>query len=492
MLDRAGVCTLFRLMYMPLTGKTRNLVHETLTNVCANRVNRFEVLSILLLILREASSGVTSLEKSYNQLSQRAKSTSFSSKTPQQGKRFTLPSSNVVTPLLVIQQCLSVLSYLTSYCAHTAWFFLTEHDVFSSLKIKAKGKGKGKDAPGHEFAINALLSLLEKTTIMESPTCMEQLASILSAITQPLTMLARKEREKQEAEAKEKEEKEKKETEKAAVPSIEAPEAQPSGQAQQTTEDTEMTDAGADKPTEGEAKEHKEEKHKKQRLPAPPHVPEHNLRLVVHILSAHECNGRTFRDTLSTINNLSSIPGAKEIIGRELLSQSKALSQSLLVDLAEFQPHVTQARSGTDIHGLALSKFSPASSDQAKLLRVLTALDYLFDPSRAENKKKEGQVDFGDEVLKVLYESPELTPLWAKLSDCLSAIKDKEGMLNVATILLPLIESLMVVCKNTTLKDTPFTRAYRENSVSTPPPEAGLEGLFFKFTEDHRKILNEL
>src|SRR5204862_7936983 len=43
----------------------------------------------------------------------------------------------------------------------------------------------------------------------------------------------------------------------------------------------------------------------------PPVVPEHNLRLVINILAAHECSARTFRDTLSTMNNLSAIPGAK-------------------------------------------------------------------------------------------------------------------------------------------------------------------------------------
>lgn len=52
----------------------------------------------------------------------------------------------------------------------------------------------------------------------------------------------------------------------------------------------------------------------------------------------------------------------------------------------------------------------------------------------------------------------------------------------------------MVVCKNTTLKDTSIARNSRELSVSTTSADAGLnmEGLFFRFTEDHRKILNEL
>ena len=67
-------------------------------------------------------------------------------------------------------------------------------------------------------------------------------------------------------------------------------------------------------------------------------------------------------------------------------------------------------------------------------------------------------------------------------------------MLNVATILLPLIEALMVVCKNTTLKDTPISRTQhgKEMLLTSPPPESQMESLFYTFTEEHRKILNDL
>ena len=101
------------------------------------------------------------------------------------------------------------------------------------------------------------------------------------------------------------------------------------------------------------------------------------------------------------------------------------------------------------------------------------------------------------EVLKSLYESATFFPLWRKLSACLSAIQEKPGMLGVATILQPLIESLMLVCKNTSLKDAPPSRQLREQSVTTPatevPPKLDtLESMFFNFTTEHRKILNEL
>ena len=224
---------------------------------------------------------------------------------------------------------------------------------------------------------------------------------------------------------------------------------------------------------------------------------------MVNILAARECSAKTFRDTLSTINNLSGIPGAKEVFGKGLVEQAQRLGKSILQDLDELVPQIKQAESGTEIQGVALAKFSPASSDQAKLLRVLTALDYLFDPKRNDGKTKpvaddeaNGEASTAKEVkediLTTLYENTTFGTLWAKLSECLSSIQQGDGMLNVATILLPLVEALMVVCKNTTLKDVPLTKAAKDFAITSPPPESYMENLFFRFTEDHRKILNDL
>ncbi|KAJ9234890.1 hypothetical protein DTO169E5_6357 [Paecilomyces variotii] len=482
MLDKAGVATLLRLMFMPLQGNARHQLNDILHNVCENRQNRIEVISLLLSILQDGSTDVSAVERSFAQLSLRAK-TPAAQKTPQPVKRTlsfqtTASANNEVTPLMVVQQCLGALSFLTQFNAHIAWFFLTEHESASALKLKSFRKGKGKENRANRFALNTLLSLLDRKLIMESPTCMEQLSGLLSSITQPLTLLLRREKEKQE-EAKGKEPEAAAGQEEEKRPSIEGGAA-----------DTTMTEAA---PLEA-AKPAEDEKPKRRTI-EPPVVPETNLNKVVHILAARECNGKTFRETLSTINNLSAIPGAKDVIGKELISQAQALSMTIQSDLDELLQHIHQANSGTEMQGLALSKFSPPSSDQTKLLRVLTALDYLFDPNRVDRTKgAEPESAAKEDILKTLYESSAFGPLWAKLSDCLTVIRQKENMLNVATILLPLIESLMVVCKNTTLKDAPISRYVREHSVSSPPPETGsaMENLFFRFTEEHRKILNEL
>ena len=227
-------------------------------------------------------------------------------------------------------------------------------------------------------------------------------------------------------------------------------------------------------------------------------MPEVNLRLVAKILAARECNSKVFQETLNVISNLSPIPGAKEVFGQELLGIAKDLASSTLHDLTSLTVQVSKASSPTDVQGIALAKFSPASSDQTKLLRALTALDYLFDPSRDSRDKPESAAEAlepaqKEDILLTLYEDRAFAPLWEKLSECLTVIRQRGNMLNIATTLLPLIESLMVVCKNTTLKEMPLSKMMpKEFALSSPPPESRMENLFFNFTEEHRKILNDL
>lgn len=525
MLDKAGVATLLRLMFIPQQGSSRHSLHGILLDVSQNRQNRAEVVSLLLSVLQDGSADVHAVERSFTHLSLRAKPQAVQ-KTPQTPKRtltsqMTSLNNTEMTPLMVIQQCLSALVHLTQYNPHITTFFLTEHDTSSGLKGKPSRKGKGKETKASKYALNALLSLIDRKLIMESSSCMEQLASILQSVTYPLIMLNRKDKEKHDGETVNE------------IPSDSADanfpnvtDAEASGQeGQQPDASTEMPDVQSTVPSDDQEavlapanplnteapidpelrhddqeKVIDEETDKKQRTLTPPTIPEENLRLVVSILAARECSARTFRDTLSTINNLSAIPGATDVFGKGLIEQAQALAQAILGDLDKLVPQIEQAESGTDIQAMALAKFSPASSDQAKLLRVLTALNYLFDPSQNYDKTKSAQYiksqirrasHFKEDLLSSFYENPTFVSLWTKLSDCLSVIRQGEGMLNIATILLPLIEALMVVCKNTTF-NAPLVRAAKEFAVTSPPPESRMENLFFRFTEDHRKILNDL
>ncbi|KAF2806197.1 uncharacterized protein BDZ99DRAFT_91844 [Mytilinidion resinicola] len=511
MLDKAGVATLLRLMFIPQTGSSKQSLNSVLKSVCENRQNRAEVISILLSILQDGSADINAVERSFTQLSLRAKQPA-SQKTPQPLKRSLtgqFPTGTEVSPLMVVQQCLNTLVYLTGTNPHISNFFLSEHETAVGFKSRANRKGKAKETKATKYPLNALLSLLDRKLIIESSTIMEQLATLLCSITQPLQALLKKEKEKPAEEKKDGDN----EDEIQATPDQATTSAQPGTG---TSGDTEMTSApnvvqpiqataeGETSTSEPQAPAAEaadaEDKAKKARALVPPDVPDYNLRLVAKILAARECSSKTFKDTLSVINNLSPIPGAKEVFGKELIDIAQSLGQSILRDLEDLTAQISKAESPTDVQGMALSNFSPASSDQAKLLRVLTALDYLFDPKRAEIQDKPSssgvealESSQKDDILTTLYENSTFGPLWNKLSECLAAIRRRGNMLNIATILLPLIEVLMVVCKNTTLKDAPLGKMHaKEFALSSPPPESKMETLFFTFTEDHRKILNDL
>lgn len=530
MLDKAGVATLLRLMFIPQQGSSRQSLNGILLDVSQNRQNRAEVVSLLLSVLQDGSADFSAVERSFAHLSLRAKPTPLQ-KTPPLKRALSgqITSTNNIemTPLMVIQQCLSALVSLTQYNNQIPSFFLTEHEISSGLKSKSSRKGKGKEGKASKYALNALLSLLDRKLIMESSTCMEQLSSLLESVTHPLAMLLRKEKEKPEESKKVTElpsdeahadvaeppnlegtlpaleEISSTTNEEVTVDSTNSPMPDAPAEILEETPVVELAPNASSVDLDPKTEEVKEphEKVKRQHTLTPPVVPEENLRLVVTILAARECTSKTFRDTLSTINNLSAIPEAKKIFGQGLIEQAQDLAQSILGDLDELVPQIQNAESGADIQGLALTKFSPASSDQAKLLRVLTALDYLFDPKRNGGKTKPAEDDkssqgesshLKEDLLTTLYENRTFKLLWSKVSDCLSVIRQGEGMLNVASILLPLIEALMVVCKNTTIKDAPLMKVVKDFSVASPPPESRMENLFFRFTEDHRKILNDL
>jgi E3 ubiquitin-protein ligase HUWE1 len=508
MLDKAGVATLLRLMFIPQQGSAKTSLSSILRYVCENRQNRAEVISILLSILQDGSADVNAVERSFAQLSIRAKQPQQpADKTPKISRKNGALSINAdVSPLMVVQQCLNTLTQLCEKNPAVWQFFLTEHETGVGFKNRGNRKGKAKDtkdAKATRFPVNALLTLLDRKLIVESSSIMEQLTALLKHITHPLHGL-KGDKEKA-ADESEKHGETATEPGRAADLAAIVPEAQSEGQDTEMTAAPEAPAQSDDAANEGEGSTAKaaepkaeEDKSKRHRPLIPPEIPENNLRLVAKILAARECNSKVFQETLSVISNLSPIPGAKEIFGHELLGIAKDLARSTLSDLSSLTVQVSKAESPTDVQGIALAKFSPASSDQTKLLRALTALDYLFDPSRDSKDKPEARAEAlepaqKEDILLSLYEDAAFAPLWEKLSGCLTVIRQRGNMLNIATTLLPLIESLMVVCKNTTLKEIPLAKMLpKEFALSSPPPESKMENLFFNFTEEHRKILNDL
>lgn len=499
MLDKAGVATLLRLMFIAQQGSIRSYLFSVFADVCENRQTRLEVVTTLIALLLEGSLDMSAVERSFSQLSLKARKPKDKAekdaeqKTPQSLKRSLtvlgnsgasgLQTNSETSPLLIVQQCLDLLVDLSTKNPHIQWLFLTEHETVGAMLKRSLGRrGKVKDPKAQRYAINALLSLLDRDVVMESSVVMNHLADLLNRVTLPLQNLERRRKEaEEEAEGKE-------ETKTEETP------AEQSGVNASSTDNNEATVVEAEsseKADESKDKEKKELAQKKLRQLQPPVIPPSNLVLAVRIFVARECSSKTFQNTISTIKNLSAIPGAKSVFGHELVHQARLLSENIVSDLDDLLPHIEKASSGTEIQGIALAKFSPGASEQNKLLRVLTALDHLFDSKKKADaaeldKAKAERAD----LVTSLYHNSTFSAMWDKLSACLSAIRKRENMLNVATILLPLIESLMVVCKNTTTSDDPSH--CKDMVLSSPAPESRTASLFFSFTEEHRRILNEL
>lgn len=91
-----------------------------------------------------------------------------------------------------------------------------------------------------------------------------------------------------------------------------------------------------------------------------------------------------------------------------------------------------------------------------------------------------------------VYSSFHFAALWAKLSECLAIVAENESLNDVATVLLPVIEALMVVSRYAGHK--PILDV-AQGSLSPRSPSATLEGsedVFLTFTDTHKKILNDL
>ncbi|GJD05528.1 HECT-domain-containing protein [Colletotrichum higginsianum] len=345
------------------------------------------------------------VERSFSQLSLKAKKPKDKDadpKTPQNLKRTLTSLSTAVTTTVQLRDLAAyvgppmprLLQDLSTKNPHIPMLFLTEHEaVGSSLKRTLSRKGKTKDSKAHKYAINSLLSLLDRDLVMDSSVVMAYLADLLNKITVPLATMERRRREALEKAVREAKEKAAENAVEAGDTSI-AVDQPANNQAPEAT----TADAGANaenkesKVPSAEAGAHSENSKSNDKADASqkaprqmqvPVIPPHNLTLVIKIFVARECSSKTFQNTISAIKNLSAIPGAKATFGQELVRQARVLSENIVADLDELLPHIEKATSGTEIQGVALAKFSPGASEQNKLLRVLTALDHLFD-----NKKE--------------------------------------------------------------------------------------------------------
>lgn len=233
---------------------------------------------------------------------------------------------------------------------------------------------------------------------------------------------------------------------------------------------------------------------------AQPQIPHSVLRLVVNILVAGECSARTFQQTLSLIQHLSALPDARDTIASELRSKAQELGVGIYGDLEELADSLVSASSTDNVPNVIVAKFSPPSSDQAKFLRVLKTIDYMYTSRPGQTVapatstgESEDTTKADQEKAQVIYQAFRFNPLWNRLGDCLTLVSEKPDMDHVATVLLPLIESLMVVCKYVTSSSLQ-QKILRESMSPRSPttPREASEDLFVSFTDAHRKILNSM
>ncbi|KAG5360586.1 E3 ubiquitin-protein ligase ptr1 [Yarrowia sp. B02] len=430
--DKSGITALIRLLYLPQGSASRDFLHELLLNVVRNRQARADVISILLSILQDGCRDRASLEKSFANLT----STSNVSGTPKSPIKAGLGSasselSTDVTPMTVTLQVLDALSYLIRNNAHIRHYFLTEHEVPVGHRVRKKALKSMK------YPVNILFGLLKNPVVTERSQAMEVLSSMLQEATRPLQAKRRA-------------------SMNVAAAAAEAIRAEASVS---TSSDIVVDESEPEVPR------------KKTLKDLSPYIPSGNLSLVTQILTANECSSLTFQQTLSCMQNLLHIDNAVKVFSSQLSSQAIRLGKTLITDLVNLNSLIHTRNA---LQGSALSKFSLASSDQAKLLRVLTAIDILFD------KRSETKVH--------IYNSLTFGPLWGALSDVLGYVAEHPDLIHVATALLPLMEALMVVCKHSQVTERSADAKYSARSYDFA--NEPIENLFFSFTDEHRKILN--
>ena len=492
LLDKTGVATLVRLLFFPQVLK-KNLLFKVLVNICENAKTRTELFNLLLSILQSGPGDLTAVDKSFSQLSTRTPKTPTQQTSKAHGKQKAPDYNNSATlanlqnesvPDLVAQRCLEALAFIVSANELSSLFFLTEHELPAGLKKMnaKKGKGKEKQAPQTHYPIVLLLGLLDRQSLLKTPSIMDSVVSLLSTVTKPLATL--------------KSEKDSCSTTAPASSNERAPNLSSAPLRPAVADAPGPQEPNATAVLEDQNKDENvagEQSDERILLASPPQIPHSVLRLIVNILTIGECSARTFQQSLTLIQNLSHIPDARDVVAQELKTKAQDCGQTVLADLSHLWASLHSPTQDILASSVA-SKFSSPSSDQTKLLRILKTLDYMYTPRSVGPMTDEARKSQDAEKVQNIYESFRFTPLWRRLGDCLATIEAQSDTEHVATVLLPLIEALMVVCKYVGPKSTTgsMARSMRASASPRSPTTAreSMEDLFVTFTDAHRKILN--
>ncbi|KAI8912022.1 hypothetical protein DFJ77DRAFT_86217 [Powellomyces hirtus] len=551
LLDKHALMTLIRMLFLPEpVGIT--LLHRTLVNLCENSKTRTELVSLLLSILADGSTDLASVDRGFSQLSLKGKG-KHTAVTPRKSgaTQVTPPTPGIAptvgenVPNLVAQRCLEALSQIISYNENVAKFFLMESDLFSTSFPRTPKKSKGKEkAVDYKYPVVVLLSLLQRSAFLNSSVLMERLMHILSMILRLLSFMNNKAKESREAKMEAK-------PVDSSEPATDA--ANPTGQASASTSnaaegssEVPVSALTPKKPPAGSIADFKA-----------PVIPEQYVSAVVNVLTAGVCSGKSFQYTLSVVQHLFSMSINRDTITRELTEAAQRLGDAMVPELDELVHVLQTANTAVEVQGATLGKFTQPSAQQAKLLRVLKTIDFIHSKGKSSDKHvsrtetlanamrrgmvvladgmrgrgttetpeseiitpaddamavssiddvltkaKDALTEDSDTRLFAIYDKLQLPKLWHRLGVCLTLINEKEAFIHVATVLLPAIESFMVVSKPYVLrKRSPIVASSSTQAPAltraTTHQIADLEAknneeLFVAFTEEHRKILNTM
>jgi E3 ubiquitin-protein ligase HUWE1 len=518
LVDKAALMTLLRLLFVP-EPCSKSVLHRLLLNLSENGKTRADLISLFLSILADGSSDLTAVDRSFALLSIRGKGkvSNFTPKKNSTGRpSFVMDSA----PNLVAQRCCEALLFLVSNNEQMVTFFLSENEgfsiSFSKQRSSKKGKGKEKEKMmGSNFPIVVLLGLLERTSLLSHPSLLEQVVHLLSILLRPISTITST-------------------TEKAeSAVTATSSTAQPStaSTSSNALESTEPSSTSSSSKALGISTDIKE-------APlTPPSIPDQYFGAIVRVLTYGECSSKIFQHTLSSIHHLSAIANYKYALLSELTESAQNLGVSMIEDLKEVGSILKSTQEFVDVNKSVLSKFGSSSAQQAKLLRVLKTIDFIYSnthqsdeqtlsvsvssdpqassgssttsfanqpplpstPAAVSNNLVDGaeKFQFGDEGLSALYNRLNFTPVWRELSSCLDDISKNEVMEPIGTIILPLIEAFMVISKPFVTKAAIHRLLSQSSSVAILSPTANMmemapDDFFFLFTEQHKKLLNSM
>jgi E3 ubiquitin-protein ligase HUWE1 len=507
LIDKPGLITLLKQLFVP-ESPNKTTINRLLLNLSENGRTRLEITSALLSILVDGTGDIGAVDRSFSQLSIKGRLKQMS-----QTKKGNTAASHVSllmsdgAPHLVAQRTLESLTFLVCNSQKVSKFMLSEQENFGQNlgKNRTPKKGKAKEKSiGSNYPIVVLLHLLERVAFLSNPILLEQLVHLIAVIMKPLASIKpAAQQSKQTTTAN---------TDSQAQPASEAP---PSSNMESRDEgNSGSVTAGTSAPASQKESDTTDLK--------APVIPEHCVRSVVHVLTSGDCSVKTFQYTLSIIQYLSTFRNNRAIITSELTQSAQSIADSMLQDIADMLTALNSAGSNVDVNTGPFAKFIASTSPQAKLLRVLKTVDFIYSRLTNKSASKPESAKVGESgatssvalsteaaamttdeknenqslTLSSIYDQLTLKSLWRNLGGVLEAIASKDHLVQIGTLLLPLIESFMVVSKpyvapKTTQRQIP-SAANTVSTVRKDISEMTPDEIFFAFTEEYRKVLNTM